>query len=164
MEECSEAPFYSLGPLVIDIAPGYDHITSVIGAAMASWHDPAMHCYFTPKEHLGMPNAEHVREGLIAYTIAAHAADIARHRLVPAIAKMSSAGPFTPSIGTSSLSFLSILSGPRSITRKPWQLTSKSRQSFARCVLPSTAQFRPRSPMPTLRACKKCSRVKAGLS
>ena len=80
MEECSEAPFYVLGPLVTDIAPGYDHITSAIGAAMAGWHGTAMLCYVTPKEHLGLPNPDDVREGLIAYKIAAHAADIARHR------------------------------------------------------------------------------------
>ena len=80
MEECDEAPFYVLGPLVTDIAPGYDHITSAIGAAIAGWHGTAMLCYVTPKEHLGLPNAEDVREGLIAYKIAAHAADIARHR------------------------------------------------------------------------------------
>jgi len=81
MEECSEAPFYVLGPLVTDIAPGYDHITSAIGAAMAGWYGTAMLCYVTPKEHLGLPNPEDVRNGLIAYKIAAHAADIARHGL-----------------------------------------------------------------------------------
>ena len=80
MEECSEAPFYVLGPLVTDIAPGYDHITSAIGAAMAGWYGTAMLCYVTPKEHLGLPNAEDVRNGLIAYKIAAHAADVARRR------------------------------------------------------------------------------------
>ncbi len=80
MEDCQEAPFYVLGPLVTDIAPGYDHITSAIGAAMAGWYGTAMLCYVTPKEHLGLPNPEDVREGLIAYKIAAHAADIARHR------------------------------------------------------------------------------------
>ncbi len=80
MEECSEAPFYVLGPLVTDIAPAYDHITSAIGAAMAGWYGTAMLCYVTPKEHLGLPNPDDVREGLIAYKIAAHAADIARHR------------------------------------------------------------------------------------
>ena len=80
MEECSEAPFYVLGPLVTDISPGYDHISSAIGAAMAGWYGTAMLCYVTPKEHLGLPNANDVREGLIAYKIAAHAADIARHR------------------------------------------------------------------------------------
>ncbi len=80
MEECSEAPFYVLGPLVTDIAAGYDHISSAIGAALAGWSGAAMLCYVTPKEHLGLPNAEDVRQGLIAYKIAAHAADIARHR------------------------------------------------------------------------------------
>ena len=80
MEECSEAPFYVLGPLVTDIAPGYDHITSAIGAALAGWSGAAMLCYVTPKEHLGLPDAEDVKQGVIAYKIAAHAADLARHR------------------------------------------------------------------------------------
>src|SRR5580704_15735849 len=79
-ELCYEAPFYTLGPLVTDIAPGYDHITSAIGAAMIGWHGASMLCYVTPKEHLGLPNADDVRAGIIAYKIAAHAADIARHR------------------------------------------------------------------------------------
>ena len=69
-----------LGPLVTDIAPGYDHITSGIGAAMAGWHGAAMLCYVTPKEHLGLPNEEDVKQGVIAYKIAAHAADVARRR------------------------------------------------------------------------------------
>src|SRR6266404_2747256 len=77
---CQEAPFYTLGPLVTDFAPGYDHITSAIGAAMIGWHGASMLCYVTPKEHLGLPNREDVKQGLIAYKIAAHAADIARHR------------------------------------------------------------------------------------
>ena len=80
VELCHAAPFYTLGPLVTDFAPGYDHITSAIGAAMIGWHGAAMLCYVTPKEHLGLPNAEDVKQGLIAYRIAAHAADIARHR------------------------------------------------------------------------------------
>ena len=80
MEMCYEAPFYTLGPLVTDFAPGYDHITSAIGAAMIGWHGASMLCYVTPKEHLGLPNKEDVKQGLIAYRIAAHAADIARHR------------------------------------------------------------------------------------
>src|SRR5713226_5792685 len=80
MEMCHEAPFYTLGPLVTDFAPGYDHITSAIGAAMIGWHGASMLCYVTPKEHLGLPNKEDVKQGLIAYKIAAHAADIARHR------------------------------------------------------------------------------------
>ena len=80
IELCHEAPFYTLGPLVTDIAPGYDHITSAIGAAMIGWHGASMLCYVTPKEHLGLPNKEDVRQGIIAYKIAAHAADVARHR------------------------------------------------------------------------------------
>src|SRR5438067_12518879 len=80
MDWCHEAPFYTLGPLVTDIAPGYDHITSAIGAAMVGWYGASMLCYVTPKEHLGLPNAEDVKQGLIAYKIAAHAADVARHR------------------------------------------------------------------------------------
>src|SRR3989440_6744513 len=79
-ELCYEAPFYTLGPLVTDIAPGYDHITSAIGAAMIGWHGAAMLCYVTPKEHLGLPNDKDVKDGIIAYKIAAHAADVARHR------------------------------------------------------------------------------------
>jgi phosphomethylpyrimidine synthase len=77
---CHEAPFYTLGPLVTDIAPGYDHITSAIGAAMIGWYGADMLCYVTRKEHLGLPDAEEVREGVIAYKIAAHAADVARGR------------------------------------------------------------------------------------
>jgi len=77
-EVCHEAPFYTLGPLVTDIAPGYDHITSAIGAAIVGWHGTSMLCYVTPKEHLGLPNADDVKQGLIAYRIAAHAADLAR--------------------------------------------------------------------------------------
>jgi phosphomethylpyrimidine synthase len=80
MELCHEAPFYVLGPLVTDIAPGYDHITSAIGATMAGTAGAAMLCYVTPKEHLGLPNEDDVRQGLVAYKIAAHAADVARHR------------------------------------------------------------------------------------
>lgn len=80
IEVCAGAPFYVLGPLVTDIAPGYDHITSAIGAALAGWSGAAMLCYVTPKEHLGLPNNEDVKQGVIAYKIAAHAADLARHR------------------------------------------------------------------------------------
>src|SRR5437773_1172511 len=79
-ELCHEAPFYVLGPLVTDIAPGYDHITSAIGAALAGEAGAAMLCYVTPKEHLGLPNKDDVRQGVIAYKIAAHAADVARGR------------------------------------------------------------------------------------
>jgi phosphomethylpyrimidine synthase len=80
IEVCHGAPFYVLGPVVCDIAPGYDHITSAIGATLAAYHGAAMLCYVTPKEHLGLPNMEDVRQGVIAYKIAAHAADVARKR------------------------------------------------------------------------------------
>jgi phosphomethylpyrimidine synthase len=78
LNQCAEAPFYTLGPLTTDIAPGYDHLTSAIGAAMIGWYGCAMLCYVTPKEHLGLPNKDDVREGVIAYKIAAHAADLAK--------------------------------------------------------------------------------------
>ena len=78
LEWCDEAPFYTLGPLTTDIAPGYDHITSAVGAAMIGWYGTAMLCYVTPKEHLGLPNRDDVKDGVIAYKIAAHAADLAK--------------------------------------------------------------------------------------
>ena len=78
LEKCHEAPFYTLGPLVTDIAPGYDHITSAMGAAMIGWYGTAMLCYVTPKEHLGLPNKDDVKEGIIVYKLAAHAADLAK--------------------------------------------------------------------------------------
>ena len=78
LRDCHEAPFYTLGPLTTDIAPGYDHITSAIGAAMIGWYGTAMLCYVTPKEHLGLPDKKDVKDGIIAYKIAAHAADLAK--------------------------------------------------------------------------------------
>ncbi|MGH7017638.1 MAG: phosphomethylpyrimidine synthase ThiC, partial [Caulobacteraceae bacterium] len=78
LKACHEAPFYTLGPLTTDVAPGYDHITSAIGAAMIGWFGTAMLCYVTPKEHLGLPDREDVKQGVIAYKIAAHAADLAK--------------------------------------------------------------------------------------
>ncbi len=78
LEVCHEAPFYTLGPLTTDTAPGYDHITSAIGAAMIGWFGTAMLCYVTPKEHLGLPDRDDVKAGVIAYRIAAHAADLAK--------------------------------------------------------------------------------------
>lgn len=78
LKYCQEAPFYTLGPLTTDIAPGYDHITSAIGAAMIGWYGTAMLCYVTPKEHLGLPDKDDVKDGIIAYKIAAHAADLAK--------------------------------------------------------------------------------------
>src|SRR5690606_22086322 len=78
LEVWQEAPFYTLCPLTTDIAPGYDHITSAIGAAMIGWYGTAMLCYVTPKEHLGLPNKKDVKDGIITYKIAAHAADLAK--------------------------------------------------------------------------------------
>jgi phosphomethylpyrimidine synthase len=78
LEVCHEAPFYTLGPLTTDVAPGYDHITSAIGAAMIGWFGTAMLCYVTPKEHLGLPDRDDVKTGVIAYKIAAHSADLAK--------------------------------------------------------------------------------------
>ncbi|HRA22263.1 MAG TPA: phosphomethylpyrimidine synthase ThiC, partial [Usitatibacteraceae bacterium] len=78
LEHCHEAPFYTLGPLTTDIAPGYDHITSGIGAAQIGWYGTAMLCYVTPKEHLGLPDKDDVKEGIVTYKIAAHAADLAK--------------------------------------------------------------------------------------
>ena len=78
LESCGEAPFYTLGPLVTDIAPGYDHITSGIGAAMIGWFGTAMLCYVTPKEHLGLPDRDDVKVGVVTYKLAAHAADLAK--------------------------------------------------------------------------------------
>ena len=102
---CHEAPFYTLGPLVTDIAPGYDHITSAIGATMIGWYGTAMLCYVTPKEHLGLPNRDDVKAGVIAYKIAAHAADMAkghpgrarpRRRHVPRALRLPLEGPVRP--------------------------------------------------------------------
>jgi phosphomethylpyrimidine synthase len=78
LDVCGEAPFYTLGPLVTDIAPGYDHITSGIGAAMIGWYGTAMLCYVTPKEHLGLPDRDDVKVGVVTYKLAAHAADVAK--------------------------------------------------------------------------------------
>jgi len=78
LKHCKEAPFYTLGPLTTDIAPGYDHITSAIGGAMIGWHGTAMLCYVTPKEHLGLPDKHDVKTGVITYKLAAHAADVAK--------------------------------------------------------------------------------------
>jgi phosphomethylpyrimidine synthase len=78
LESCGEAPFYTLGPLTTDVAPGYDHITSAIGAAMIGWFGTAMLCYVTPKEHLGLPDRDDVKVGVVTYKLAAHAADLAK--------------------------------------------------------------------------------------
>jgi len=100
LKECGEAPFYTLGPLTTDIAPGYDHITSAIGAAMIGWFGTAMLCYVTPKEHLGLPDRDDVKEGVIAYKIAAHAADLAKgHPAAQSISSTSRSIP-TPRVNS----------------------------------------------------------------
>ncbi len=139
VELCDGAPFYVLGPLVTDIAPGYDHITSAIGAAMIGWHGAAMLCYVTPKEHLGLPNEKDVKDGIIAYKIAAHAADVARHRPGARIATTPSRMRGTPSIGTSSLRCRSIRRRRAACTtRRCRTITTRKRRSAA-CAVRSSA-------------------------
>ena len=140
IEICHGAPFYVLGPLVTDIAPGYDHITSAIGAAMAGWYGAAMLCYVTPKEHLGLPDNEDVQQGVIAYKIAAHGADVARHRpgaqeRDDALSKRASS-----STGRSSSVCRSIPRRlARTTTRRCRRTRSRARTSAA-CAVPSTAR------------------------
>ena len=118
LEICNEAPFYTLGPLATDIAPGYDHITSAIGAAMIGWYGTAMLCYVTPKEHLGLPNKKDVKDGVIAYKIAAHAADLAKGHRAPRIGTTCSRRRVSNFAGrTSSIS--------RSIRRRRANFTTK---------------------------------------
>ena len=141
MRVCDEAPFYVLGPLVTDIAPGYDHITSAIGAAMAGWAGAAMLCYVTPKEHLGLPDAEDVKQGIIAYKIAAHAADVARHR--PGARRprrRALARPATRSTGTASSSCRSIPRPRGGCTTRRCRRTSSRPRSSARCAARSSAR------------------------
>ena len=137
---CYEAPFYTLGPLVTDIAPGYDHITSAIGAAMIGWYGAAMLCYVTPKEHLGLPNEKDVKDGIIAYKIAAHAADIARDAPARATATTPSATRATNSTGKSSSRSPSIPKPPAPCTTKRCPTTSTKKRPSARCAAPSSAR------------------------
>ncbi len=140
IEVCHGAPFYVLGPLVTDIAPGYDHITSAIGAALAGWSGAAMLCYVTPKEHLGLPNREDVKQGVIAYKIAAHAADLARGRPGRRIAMTRSARLDLLSIGMSSsvCHWTPIQLGLT--TTKRCRRTRSSRLTSVACAVPSTAR------------------------
>ena len=140
-EVCHEAPFYTLGPLVTDIAPGYDHITSAIGAAIVGWHGTSMLCYVTPKEHLGLPNAEDVKQGLIAYRIAAHAADLARgNTRAAAWDRKLSAGALLASTGASSSRSRSTPRPRRRCTTRRSPTTTSSRPSSARCAGRSSAR------------------------
>ncbi len=115
---CHEAPFYTLGPLTTDIAPAYDHITSAIGAAMIGWHGTAMLCYVTPKEHLGLPDRNDVKEGMIAYKIAAHAADLAKGHPGAGTGTTPCRRPVSSSAGRTSSTWRSIPQRPASITTR----------------------------------------------
>ena len=137
--ECDEAPFYVLGPLVTDIAPGYDHITSAIGAALAGWHGASMLCYVTPKEHLGLPEVEDVRQGVIAYKIAAHAADLARHP-APATATTRSPAPASTSTGKSNSGSRSTPRPPAGCTTRPCPRKRSRRRISAACAGPSSVR------------------------
>jgi phosphomethylpyrimidine synthase len=132
-EMCYEAPFCTLGPLT-DIAPGYDHITSAIGAAMIGWRGASMLCYVTPKEHLGLPNADDVGQGVITYKIATHSSDVARHRPGRAIAMMHSATRVFFLIGTSSLSCHSTRKPRARCTTKLCRTISTRKRSSVRCA------------------------------
>ncbi len=132
---CHEAPFYTLGPLTTDIAPGYDHITSAIGAAMIGWFGTAMLCYVTPKEHLGLPNRKDVKDGVIAYKIAAHAADLAKghpgaqrlgRRAVEGPLRVPLGGPVQPGAGSGD--------GPRRSTTRPCPPRAPRSRTSARCA------------------------------
>ncbi len=140
LRECGEAPFYTLGPLTTDVAPGYDHITSAIGAAMIGWFGTAMLCYVTPKEHLGLPNRDDVKVGVITYRIAAHAADLAKGPSErPGCATMRSAGRGSNSAGRTSSTSRSIPTRRRtSTTRRCRRRRTRSRIS-ARCADRSSA-------------------------
>ena len=140
-ELCHEAPFYTLGPLVTDVAPGYDHITSAIGAAMIGWFGTAMLCYVTPKEHLGLPNRDDVREGVIAYKIAAHAADLAKghpgaaglgRRAVEGALRVPLAGPVRPGLDPET--------APRNTTTRRCPPTAPRSRTSARCAVRSSAR------------------------
>ena len=139
-ELCHDAPFYTLGPLVTDIAPGYDHITSAIGAAMIGWHGASMLCYVTPKEHLGLPNREDVKQGIIAYKIAAHAADLARHRPGARIGTTSCRGHGITSTGTGSSSSRSIRRRRGPCMMKRCRKKVSKRPLSARCAGRSSAR------------------------
>ncbi len=140
MEWCHEAPFYVLGPLVTDVAPGYDHITAAIGGAMAAWYGAAMLCYVTPKEHLGLPNLDDVRQGVIAFKIAAHAADLARHR--PGVQDRDNAlpGPDSPSTGPISSAYRWTPRRPSGCTRNRCRPRTARARGFAACAARSSAR------------------------
>ncbi len=136
---CHEAPFYTLGPLTTDVAPGYDHITSAIGAAMIGWFGTAMLCYVTPKEHLGLPNKKDVKDGIIAYKIAAHAADLAKGHPGPKLGMMRSPRPVLNSAGKTNFISVSILKLPKVFMTRPCPPKGRSWPIFVRCAGPISA-------------------------
>jgi phosphomethylpyrimidine synthase len=140
---CHGAPFYVLGPLVTDIFPGYDHITSCIGATAAAYHGAAMLCYVTPKEHLGLPKRDDVKQGCIAYKIAAHAADIALGIPGTRDGTTSSPRPAPPSTGRSTSSSPSTPTTPARCTTRTW--TSTPTPTSARCAAKVTTGAAKRS-------------------
>jgi phosphomethylpyrimidine synthase len=140
LEKCGEAPFYTLGPLTTDIAPGYDHITSAIGAAMIGWYGTAMLCYVTPKEHLGLPDKQDVRDGIITYKLAAHAADLAKGHPARRRATTRCRRRASNSAGTISSTSASIPRRPRNSTTRPCRRTRTRPRISARCAARSSAR------------------------
>lgn len=140
LESCHEAPFYTLGPLTTDIAPGYDHFTSGIGAAMIGWFGCAMLCYVTPKEHLGLPNKEDVKQGLITYKIAAHAADLAKGHPARRSAITPCRKRASNSAGKISLTSRSTRSPPALITMKPYRRSPVRSLTSVPCAGRSSAR------------------------
>ena len=141
--ECDEAPFYVLGPLVTDIAPGYDHITSAIGAALAGWHGASMLCFTSHamgREHLGLPEVEDVRQGVVAYKIAAHAADLARHRPGARDRDDALAARGSPSTGKSNSGSPSTPKPPAACMTRPSRKTPSRPPRFAACAGPNSAR------------------------
>jgi phosphomethylpyrimidine synthase len=140
LEWCDEAPFYTLGPLTTDIAPGYDHLTSGIGAAMIGWYGCALLCYVTPKEHLGLPDKNDVREGVITYKIAAHAADLAKGILGRSIATINSARPASSSAGWTSSTSAWTRSALWNSTMPPCRRKGPSPPTSVACAGPISAR------------------------
>ena len=139
-ELCDDAPFYTLGPLTTDIAPGYDHITSAIGAAMIGWYGTAMLCYVTPKEHLGLPDLEDVKQGMIAYKIAAHAADLAKGTPAPRPGTTPSRTRGSSSAGRTSSTSPSTPPPPAPSTTRPSPPPRPSRRTSAPCAARTSAR------------------------
>jgi len=136
LEQCYEAPFYTLGPLTTDIAPGYDHITSGIGAAIIGWYGTAMLCYVTPKEHLGLPNKDDVKTGVITYKIAAHAADLAKGHPGAQIRDNALSKARFEFAGTTSSISVSIRTQRANSMMKRCRRKPPSPRIFARCAAP----------------------------